>query len=200
MKPEEIVKSGYDKIYREYARQRTIWDNKKELDDLVNLLPKHSKILDVGCGAGIPVAKFLINKGFEVVGVDTSKSMLKLAKKNVPEARFYNMNMTKLKFPENTFDAITCFYSISHVPRRYHSKILSKFFRLLKPKGFLLISTGLTETKSYVGDWFGAEMYWSHFDKQTNLKLIKKAKFKIIWHRSVGPKNDRHLFVLTQKT
>ena len=78
--------------------------------------------------------------------------------------------------------------------------MLNKFYRLLKPNGFLLISVGLIDLKSSIdGNWFGTKMYWSHFDKETNLKLIKTSGFKIIWSRPVGSGKDRHLFVLARK-
>lgn len=206
--PKEIVESGYDKIYKTYHKQRRVGSidvtkfstNKKELNDLVRLLSKNSKILDVGCGNG-PVAKFFTDKNFDVVGIDISRNMLKLARKNVPKAKFYKMDMTRIRFASNSFDVITCFYAVTHVPRRYHSKILNKFYKILKPNGYLLISVGMKDTKSWIEEnWLGAEMYFSGFDKETNLKLIEKTGFKIIWSRAVGPESDRFLFVLAQKS
>ncbi len=200
MKPQQIVESGYNRIYRKYHAKRTLKSNKRMLVDLVKYLPKNSKVLDAGCGAGYPVAKFLVDKKFDVVGIDISKNMLQLAKRIVPKAKFCKMDMAKMKFPKNSFNAITCFYSIIHVPRKSHPKIIRKFYSILKPKGMLLISVGLTGFESGIEqNWMGAKMFWSQFWKETNLKMIKKAGFRIIWTKPVGSKNDRHLFVLAQK-
>lgn len=57
---EEIVRTGYDRIAEKYQTIRHTFDNKKELGEFASLLPTRAKVLDVGCGAGIPVAKFLV--------------------------------------------------------------------------------------------------------------------------------------------
>jgi len=200
MKPKEIVKSGYNQIYRKYQKKRNIWKNWKELNDLAKRLPKNSKILDVGCGSGIPVAKFLVGKKFDVIGIDLSENMVKMARKNVPNGKFYVMDMEKMKFPSESFDSIVAFYSIIHIPRKHHRRILNNFYRILKPSGFLLITAGFGDDEySIENNWFGAKMYWSHFDKETNLELIKKAGFRIVWSRPIGSRKERHLFVLAQK-
>jgi arabinogalactan endo-1,4-beta-galactosidase len=51
-------------------------------------------------------------------------------------------------------------------------------------------------------DYHGTKMFWSHFDKKTNLELLKKAGFELVWQKEwANPKdaNDRHLFVLCRK-
>ena len=53
-----------------------------------------------------------------------------------------------------------------------------------------------------VGDWLGAQMYWSHYDDQTNLRMMNEGGFDILWHRIVEDPIDphaAHLFVLGQK-
>lgn len=81
----EIVRKGYDKIAKEYHADRHVFDNKRELEEFVSLLPRNSKVLDVGCGAAVPFIKFLVEYGFDVTGVDFSESMLRLAEKMFQE-------------------------------------------------------------------------------------------------------------------
>ena len=113
---EKVVRNGYDKIAREYHASRNRFDHGKELKEFAALLPKNAKVLDVGCGAGVPVARFLVESGFDVKGIDFSENMLKLARKNVPEAVFIKKDMNKLDFAENSFDGLAAFYSVIHVP------------------------------------------------------------------------------------
>ena len=101
---ESIVRKGYDEIAEEYHVDRYRFDNGKELKEFVALLPKNAEVLDVGCGAGVPVAEFLVESGFEVTGIDFSENMLKLARKNVPKAVFIKKDTNKLDFAENSFD------------------------------------------------------------------------------------------------
>ena len=66
----EIVRKGYDRIAGEYLADRLNFDHTEELQEFVKVLPENAKVLDVGCGAGVPVTRFLVNSGFDVTGVD----------------------------------------------------------------------------------------------------------------------------------
>ena len=59
-------------------------------------LHEKGKILDLGCGTGLPYARHLVEKGFDVLGVDFSEEMVKIASKNVPEASFVQISMNKI--------------------------------------------------------------------------------------------------------
>ncbi|MFQ5648291.1 MAG: class I SAM-dependent methyltransferase [Candidatus Aenigmatarchaeota archaeon] len=199
-KEAKIVEEGYRKIARKYHGKRL--RSKKGLGllkRLVKRMPQKGRVLDVGCGGGYPVSRFFADLGYGVTGIDLSSEMLKIAKKTVPKARFYKRDMTKLDFPARTFDIIVAFYSIIHVPRKHHRKIISNFYRMLKPRGAILICMGLENLEVYSEQWFGAELYWSHFGKKTNLKMVRDAGFKIVWNEDFGPKNDRHTWILAKK-
>lgn len=75
--------------------------------------PKTKNVLELACGTGA-VLKHL-SKKFEVSGLDLSKGMLDVAKKEVPKAKLYHQNMANFKMSEK-FDAILCvFDSINHL-------------------------------------------------------------------------------------
>src|SRR5574338_3877 len=106
MNHKETVKAGYDRIANAYLAGRTrASEDVRLLPDLIARLPEHAKILDAGCGAGVPVAEILSSR-FEVIGVDFSQTQVELARKNVPHAAFLCQDMTQLDFADNTFDAI----------------------------------------------------------------------------------------------
>ena len=54
---------------------------------LIERLPPGSRVLDVGCGTGIPTARQLADAGHRVTGVDISDGMLALARRDVPGGR-----------------------------------------------------------------------------------------------------------------
>ena len=56
---EAIVQKGYDEIGASYQKERKKFRHAKELNDFMKLLPKRGRVLDAGCGTGIPVAKTL---------------------------------------------------------------------------------------------------------------------------------------------
>src|SRR5262245_61093670 len=72
---------------------------------LIERLPAGPSILDLGCGAGIPVARDLVRIGFNVTGVDASRGRVQCAIRNVPQARFVLEDMASVQFAPSTFDA-----------------------------------------------------------------------------------------------
>jgi ubiquinone/menaquinone biosynthesis C-methylase UbiE len=199
----ETVKAGYNKIASRYLEERTRdSEDIRLLKQLTDRLPIHANVLDAGCGAGIPVAGILSQK-FNVTGVDFSETQIELAGKNVPNAEFVCQDMTKLAFPDESFDGICSYYAIIHVPREEHQPLLVNFHRMLKPGGFALLCLGAENLLDDMDDNFlGAQMYWSHFDSKTYLEMLKEIGFRIIWSKYVpdaGCEGAGHLFVLTQK-
>jgi len=99
---------------------------------------KSGKALDLGCGTGNYTLE-LYKRGFEVVGVDVSEEMLKIARKKLPNVKFIRADAYSLPFEDNTFDlvlSITMFEFI-HKPE----KALGEIYRVLKPGGEAIIGT-----------------------------------------------------------
>ncbi|UCD01885.1 MAG: class I SAM-dependent methyltransferase [Promethearchaeota archaeon] len=176
----KIVEQGYNRIAEDYYSHRNLNKFNNELAEFASLLSIDAHVLDVGCGAGIPTAKFLTERGIKVTGIDLSEKMLSLARKNVPSAEFIKMDMNKLEFNESTFDGIVSVYSLFHVPKEKHSEIFKKFYKILKPGGNLLINTGVSESEG-TSNFFGVPMFWSNFSPKTTLNLVKEAGFSIIF-------------------
>lgn len=192
----KLVEQGYDRIAREY----TAWREEEpllfraELEDLANRLPPEATVLDAGCGAGVPVTQFLCER-FRVIGIDLSDEQLRLARRNVPRATFLHHDMLDLAFAPQSFNAITCFCALIHVPREQHARVLANFHRVLKSNGYLLLITGNEDFLDDVDNFFGAEMYWSHYDRVTSLQMIREAGFEIVWDKVVSdrPKGSHTL-------
>ncbi len=197
----KLVEQGYNQIARAYLAWRE--DEpllfRAELQDLADRLPLHAAVLDAGCGAGVPFALWL-GERFRVTGVDISAEQVALARQRVPRAIFQQQDMTALDLPPHTFDAVTCFYSLIHVPRDQHARVLANFNRVLKPRGYLLVITGNGDLNDDVDNFFGAEMYWSHFDRATSLEMIREAGFEILWDKIVADRpSGSHVLALARK-
>lgn len=193
----EIVRKGYDKISKEYQADRHIFDDRRELEELTGLLPKNAKVLDVGCGAGVPFVRFLVKSGFDVTGVDFSGSMLKLARRNVPEANLIKQDATRLGLRTNSFDGLTSFECIIHVPREKHSSLFQSFHRILKPKGIMLITMGYSEWEA-TEEYYGVNMFWSHYSPEKSLQIIESAGFQTVWDKITESGGERFYWILAR--
>jgi len=176
----DIVEQGYDKIAEDYYSHRNLEKLNGELERISKLLPEGAKVLDVGCGAGIPTSKYLVHKGFDVTGIDISNKMLELARKNVPKGKFIKMDINNIEFADNSFDGIVSVYTLFHIPRKNHNKIFQDFYRILNPDGKLLINTGISDSESF-SRFFGVKMFWSNYSPDKTLKLVKDAGFSILF-------------------
>lgn len=199
----KTVRDGYNAIADRYlAGRRRDSQDVRLLDDLIERLPVNAKVLDAGCGAGIPVSQIL-SKHFHVTGVDFSEAQIKLAKKHVPSGAFICQDMTQLDFPDESFDGICSYYAIIHIPREEHQSLLANFYRMLKQGGFALLCLGAEHLIDDIDEnYLGTRMYWSHYDTETYLEMLKACGFSIIWSRPVADETCEgagHLFVLAQK-
>jgi len=194
---ESVVRKGYDEIAKEYHTKRNRFDHRKELKEFAALLPKNAKVLDVGCGAGVPVARFLVEGGFRVTGIDFSENMLGLARKNVPKAAFIKKDMNKLDFAVNSFDGLTAFYSIIHVPREKHSLLFESFHRILKPEGIMLVCMGPDEWEA-TDEYLGTTMFWSQYSPEKSLRFVKNAGFQTISDQILVRGGEKHYWIMAR--
>ena len=147
-----VVETGYDRMAESYLATKNPEDpaTLAALEDLAYELPPGAAVLDLGCGAGVPVARRLAAQGFALTGVAISSRQLALARRHVPAAEFIRADMTTLTFGAGAFDAVVAFYSIIHVPRVEHAALLAKVYSWLKSGGVFLATLS-------VGAWEGEE-------------------------------------------
>ena len=201
----KIVREGYDAIAERYlvARGESYPRDVELLQELIQRLPGGARVLDAGCGSGVPVTRVLV-QFFEVVGVDFSEEQIRLARELVPEAEFICRDMIELDFPDESFDAICSYYAIIHIPRQRHRSLLQDFYRMLKASGLVLLCMGAGDLPEDIDeDWLGTRLYWSHFDAETNLKMMADCGFQVIWSKVITEQlvfgGGKHLFILAQK-
>ena len=202
------VESGYDRMAEQYLATKDPEDPLAlaALEDLASLLPPEAAVLDLGCGAGVPVTRWLADRGFAITGVDVSARQLELACANVPEGTFLKADMTEVVFEPETFDAVVAFHSIIHVPRTEHPALLKSIHRWLKPGGALLATMTVTDYEGREEDWegWGAPMVWSHYDRNANVAMLKDTGFQIRYAEprtggGTGDETETWLWVLASK-
>ncbi|MFD8939020.1 class I SAM-dependent DNA methyltransferase [Streptomyces sp. NPDC059578] len=146
-------------------------------------LPPGSRVLDVGCGTGIPTARQLVDAGHSVLGVDLSEGMLELARTNVPEAEFQQRDLATLRVagPDGLghFDGITCFFTLLMLPRSEIPYALRQFHQLLKPGGVLAMSMVEADLDDAEIPFMSHFIRVSGFLREELSQVVREAGFEI---------------------
>jgi SAM-dependent methyltransferase len=196
----EVVRRGYDEIADRYLAARTTGGDLELLPELVARLSAGDAVLDAGCGAGVPVMTQLVEAGLEVVGIDLSSAQVCLARSESPGARVAQADLVALPFGDGSFDGLVSYYAVIHVPRSEHRAVFDEFRRVVVPGGVALLCLGAGDVPEDddTESWLGTNMFWSHFDAETNLEMLQAAGFDILRYDLVkDPMNHgRHLFTL----
>ena len=100
-----------------------------------------AKLLEIGCGPG-NITRYLLSKrpDFDILGVDIAPNMIKLAKRNNPEARFAVMDCREISKLETTYDGIICGFCLPYLSHSDVLKLIPRCFRLLNNNGLIYLS------------------------------------------------------------
>jgi cyclopropane fatty-acyl-phospholipid synthase-like methyltransferase len=179
-----LVRDGYDRCAPAFAAARAA-EQQPGLELLLPRLAPGSRVLDLGCGAGVPVAARLARE-HAVTGVDFSAAQLRLARANVPSARFIESDLMAVDFAPASFDAVVSFYAIFHLPREEHGELLQRVGRWLAPGGFLLATVTRFRESAYTEDFFGVTMYWSNWAREDYERMAREAGLEIERAGAIG--------------
>src|SRR5829696_3329856 len=105
-----------------YERHALAWDTERDrslferpwLDRFSELMPQRGSILDLGCGAGEPIARHFIEQGFRVSGVDASQTMIAVCRDRFPQETWRVGDMPTLDRGFG-FDGIIAWDSFFHL-------------------------------------------------------------------------------------
>lgn len=201
----ELVGRGYDLIGEHFAswRDEIVGDPRRAWEnDLVSRLHDGARVLELGCGAGVPDTQRLAAR-FEVTGVDVSAEQVRRARAAVPEAEFVQADFTALELAPASFDAVVSYYAFNHVPRELLAPTFARIHGWLVEGGLLMTALGVGDTEAWTGEWLGAPTFFSSFPPETNTRLVQEAGFDIIRDELVTfrePEGDATFqWVLAQK-
>lgn len=198
------IEKQYDEMARSYNGNRHLFDNSSQLEELGKLVNKGDKVLDAGCGSGIPAAEYFVELGCEVVGVDISGKMIELAEKNVPGGEFHKADLLDIEYPRAHFDLIISFYCQFHIRKKSQGKALKEFHYLLKPGGysyFTLAGEGYTRKASFEGTIkFGDHLLpYAHFTPGEYRRMLKEDGFDVLSMDNLTIGGETMLWVLVRK-
>ena len=187
--PEALSKEGYDVAAQNYldwvlsrpsGREQMVSKLLERLPD-----PSTATVLELGCGAGIPVTKLLAERCGRVLGNDISPAQISLARehlKGLANVDLLEGSMLGLDIESSKLDAVVALHSIIHLDLDGQKLVFKKLRDWVKPGGVLLVNLSTAASSGTTMDgWLGMKtIYWSSFGQEGNEKLIRESGFEIL--------------------
>lgn len=157
-------------------------------------LPAGARVLDCGCGTGLPTGRQLTAAGHRVVGVDLSAGMVKLARARVPEAEFHQADIRDLRpggpygargrHDLGMFDGATAFFSLLMLPRAEIPYALDTIRGLLVPGGLFALSMVEADLDDFPVPFLGNTIRVSGYTRDDLRQVVSEAGFEVLEQES----------------
>jgi 2-polyprenyl-3-methyl-5-hydroxy-6-metoxy-1,4-benzoquinol methylase len=183
-----LVNSEAAKIIDLYERHAKNWDadrgrslfEKPWLDRFLGLVPPRGSILDLGCGSAEPIARCLIEQGYEVTGADSSPSLIEICKARFPLQRWMVRDMRELSVDEQ-FHGIIAWDSFFHLSPEDQRRMFARFRKHSSPQAALLFTSGPAGGEA-IGEYRGEPLYHGSLDAAEYRELLDRNGFAIVSH------------------
>lgn len=189
-------------VYRDHAtafdrlRTRALFE-RGWLDRFAAALPAQGEVLDLGCGAGDPIAAYLIGRGLHLTGADAAPEMIALARARLPLGEWIVADMRGLALGRQ-FDGIVAWDSFFHLEPDDQRAMFPVFAAHLKPGGALLFTSGPEATEG-VGHVSGHEVYHASLSPAEYAARIEAAGLVVRAFFADDPDCDLHSVWLARK-
>lgn len=155
------------------------------IDRLVAPLPPAAKILDLGCGGGQPIARYLLDRGFAVTGVDAATSVIELIKTRLSRGRWIKGDMRTIVIDE-TFDAVIAWNSLTWLSHGDRALMARRAAAWLKPEGRMLFNAPADLDPSRK-DYRDGSPYRVDLEATNYSTAIAESGLRLIAHMAVDP-------------
>ncbi len=189
-----------------YDRQAAAFDAQRSrslfetpwLERFARALPAGGRVLDLGCGAGEPIARWLIDRGYNLTGVDISTEMLDIARARWPQGDWRQANMRTLAL-DVRFDGIIGWGSFFHLTPDAQRDCLPRLAAHLTPGGTLLLTVGpeAGETDGIAGD---ERVYHASLSPAEYAKRLEDNGLRMTAFIAEDPDTNHHSVLMARKT
>jgi SAM-dependent methyltransferase len=166
------------------------------LDSFRSLVPDGTAILDIGCGSGQPMARYLIEQGHRVTGIDSSPEMIALCRAHFPGGDWRVCDMRALALGE-TFGGIIAWDSFFHLDHDAQRAMFPIFRKHAAPHAALLFTSGPRHGEA-IGELHGEPLYHASLDAEEYRTLMGANGFQTVAHIVEDPTCGRHTVWLAQ--
>ena len=180
---EDAVVDLYERFAETYDRDRgRSLQERGWLDRFLSHVPPVGTVLDVGCGMGEPIARYLLDRGTGVVGVDASPAMIERCRARFPEAEWIVGDMRDLDLGRR-FDGIVAWDSFFHLRMADQRAMFHRFAAHAKPGAPLLFTSGPAEGV-VVGSYCDLPLYHASLGPGEYERLLNASGFRVKAHVS----------------
>lgn len=177
-----------DGIIDLYSRRAGDWDadrgrgleEKPWLDLFLEHVPSAGTVLDVGCGSGEPIGRYLIEQGRRLTGVDASPGAIDLCRTRFPDHDWIVADMRALDLGR-TFDGLIAWHSSFHLTRDDQRALFARLARHVTPGGVLMFTSGDADDER-IGQWRGEPLYHASLSTAEYRMRLEEAGFAVIRH------------------
>lgn len=155
------------------------------LDRFISTMKPRGQVLDLGCGVGEPIAAYLLQRGHHVTGVDTSETMIGLARQRAPQFAWYVADMRKFYIPTK-FDGILAWHSFFHLNAADQRAMFPRFAAMAGSGAALMFTSGHFEGEA-MGEFGGEPLYHASLSLDEYESLLTKNGFEVVAQASQDP-------------
>jgi len=200
------VDSSAERIIDLYQRHAHDWDKargrhlfeKPWLDRFLALLKPRASILDLGCGSAEPIARYLIEKGCDVTGVDSSPALIDICKSRFPDQNWFVNDMRTLSLGQR-FDGILAWDSFFHLCPEDQPQMFSIFRAHAAPHAALMFTSGTVHGEA-IGEFQGEPLYHGSLDSAEYRSILELNRFAVVSHAVEDPASGGRTVWLAQLT
>lgn len=172
--------AAYDRICDRYDEAFPHKDGQLACGDwLLRNLLLGARVLDVGCGTGLPTARQLTAGGCVVTCVDISPAMLDRARSNVPEACIMELDMADLGRLPGRYDAVVAFFSLLNLPRKAIPRVLDLIHGALAPGGLFSLAMVEADVDDVPISFLGSRILVTGYMRDELRSVLREARFAI---------------------
>jgi len=188
----------YERHARDYDADRgRSLQEKPWLDLFLSGVGAGGTVLDIGCGTGEPIGRYILDRGFRLFGLDSSRSMIEMCRARFPESEWLEADMRGMALGRR-FDGLIAWDSFFHLSMREQRGMFGRFAEHARPSAPLLFTSGPAEGETW-GSCRGEPLYHASLAPAEYERLLAANGFAVRAHRPDDPDCGGHTVWLAQK-